>query len=283
MCLSSGQMLRKSAKALPKDARRVPSLRGPVAEMRSPDKAASVSAPDASASSQPDLSATLEQLFQSSEDAPGQSSVSHMPVVQALPSADESIDIDIDIDIDIHTSQVPTTPVPTELFSELLDALEESQQADQGLANFNADNPTQDGWHLAEDVALELLTPGRTMANNINECLKQLDSLDGFVGAALANSESGMALGKHSVANFNLDVAAAVNSEVVKAKYKAIRSLKLNDKIEDILISLGTQYHLLRPTRPRPNLFFYLVLDRRSSNLALARMALEDAETNLSI
>lgn len=211
---------------------------------------------------------------------------------EELPSAPEfKFDIELPEQDELWCDDVPTPQYPGEVLDELISeftgtttthtqlAPERLEKAPSILGADTGDNRGLSGSptiHLTEKENPE-------MAHNINECLKKLGSLDGFVGAALANSESGMALGKHSVANFNLDVAAAVNSEVVKAKYKAIRSLKLNDKIEDILISLGTQYHLLRPTRQRPNLFFYLVLDRRSSNLALARMALEDAEANLSI
>ncbi|MEL6178077.1 MAG: hypothetical protein AAFS10_03945 [Myxococcota bacterium] len=122
------------------------------------------------------------------------------------------------------------------------------------------------------------------MSNNIHQVLASLSQLDGFDGVALVNSESGMVLGRAGGGGkVNLDIAAAVNTEVVKAKRKAIQRLKLGDDIEDILITLDSQYHLIRPSKLRSQLFFYLVLDRVRANLALARMSLEEVEGELKL
>ena len=60
-------------------------------------------------------------------------------------------------------------------------------------------------------------------------------------------------------------------------------NLGLKDGIEDILITLGKQYHIIRPLRGRPALFFYLVLDRVRANLAMARIGLADVEKDLQV
>lgn len=118
---------------------------------------------------------------------------------------------------------------------------------------------------------------------NINPTLEKLQSIDGFVGACIVDSESGMTLGLLGGNGMNLEVAAAGNTEVVRAKRKTMKNLNLRDEIEDILITLNKQYHLIRPTRARPGVFFYLALERSRSNLAMARMTLADVEKDLAI
>lgn len=120
------------------------------------------------------------------------------------------------------------------------------------------------------------------MANNVNQSLEELMAVEGAMAVALVDSNSGMALGATG-SGVNLEVAAAGNSEVVKSKQKVMGSLGLKDKIEDILISLGQQYHLIRPLVSHPNLFFYLVLNRTGSNLAMARFKLSDVESRVEV
>ena len=111
--------------------------------------------------------------------------------------------------------------------------------------------------------------------------LAQLHSLAGFVGAALVDSDSGMALGMTGGTELNLELAAAGNTEVVRAKRRIAEQLGLNDTIEDILITLSKQYHLLRPLESNGALFLYVVLDRAKANLAMARHELKAFEKTL--
>lgn len=107
---------------------------------------------------------------------------------------------------------------------------------------------------------------------------------DGALGAAIVDWTTGLTLGEVSnTGMFNIKMAAASNSQVVKAKLRVIKDLGLNDSIEDILITLGSQYHLIRPIRKDPRLFFYLALRSDHGNLGLARYKLESIENHLEV
>jgi len=101
--------------------------------------------------------------------------------------------------------------------------------------------------------------------------MRPLAHLGGYMGACLVDVDSGMCIAKDGGSDIDLEKAAACNADVVKAKRRAIATLGLADDIEDILISLHEQYHLIRPLRQKPNLFLYLVLRRAYANLAYAR------------
>ncbi len=122
---------------------------------------------------------------------------------------------------------------------------------------------------------------------NIEAALKEAMNIDGAVGACLVDWESGMSLGAAGGGKYlDLDVAAAGNTEVIRAKMRTMESLRLDDNIEDILITLSKQYHLirlLRNSRNEQGLFLYLVLDRTRANLALARHALKRIEADITL
>ena len=123
----------------------------------------------------------------------------------------------------------------------------------------------------------------RNMAT-AKESLSKLDTLDGFIGAALVDSESGMLLAQEGGSPLlNIEIAGAANTEVVRAKRRAIKNLGLKDEIEDILISLTKQYHIIRPLRSKGSLFFYLALDRSRANLAMARITVADVGKDLQV
>ncbi|MET8777566.1 hypothetical protein AB0H49_12605 [Nocardia sp. NPDC050713] len=121
---------------------------------------------------------------------------------------------------------------------------------------------------------------------NLDLALKDMMVIDGAVGAAVVDYNSGMALGMlGSSKSLDLQVAAAGNTEVVRAKLRTMEQLGLNDDIEDILITLSGQYHIIRPMTGRKSkgLFLYLALDRGRANLALARHHLRGIEEDLEV
>lgn len=119
---------------------------------------------------------------------------------------------------------------------------------------------------------------------NVKDSLDKVMQTDGALGACVVDSSSGMMLGAVGGSPaFNVEVAAAGNTEVVRAKRKTMRSLNLDDAIEDILITLGKQYHIIRLCANNDALFMYVVLDKSRANLAMARIRLADIEKNMEI
>jgi len=112
---------------------------------------------------------------------------------------------------------------------------------------------------------------------SINESLESLLTVDGAMAAAVVDSSSGMLLGGAG-SGIDLELAAAGNTEVVRAKLKTAKSLGLADAIEDILITLSSQIHIIRPLASDRDVFIYFVLDRAKANLALARMKTREVE-----
>ncbi len=121
---------------------------------------------------------------------------------------------------------------------------------------------------------------------DIDTALKEAMEIDGALGVSLVDYESGMALGSLGGGKYlNLEVASAGNTEVIRAKMRTLESLGLKDTIDDILITLGRQYHLIRLVRgdSHSGLFIYLALDKAKANLALARHHLKRIENELNV
>jgi hypothetical protein len=116
--------------------------------------------------------------------------------------------------------------------------------------------------------------------------LKDAMQIEGAVGVALVDYTSGMALGSAGGnRDLDMDVAAAGNTDVIRAKLRAMEMLKIKEPIEDILVTLGVQYHLIRPVTGRngKGLFLYLVLQKSRANLAMARRQLRLIEETLDL
>ena len=116
--------------------------------------------------------------------------------------------------------------------------------------------------------------------------LKAIMSIAGAIGAAVVDSTSGMTLGVAGGGPaFDPTIAAAGNTDVIRAKMRTVEMLNLPDGIEDILITLDSQYHLIRPltSRAGKGLFLYVALSRKQANLALARHQLRQIDEALEL
>ncbi|WP_413797379.1 hypothetical protein [Streptomyces iranensis] len=129
----------------------------------------------------------------------------------------------------------------------------------------------------------------------IDECLLEAMTVNGARGAALIEWTSGLALGMvGEVRDEDPEATAAETAELARmaAEQRAFAALGPgSDKsgahpdeadgepaVEDVIVTTRTCYHLLRfvDTAFDSGVFFYLWLDRREGNLALARIRLRD-------
>lgn len=98
--------------------------------------------------------------------------------------------------------------------------------------------------------------------------------VSGVIACSAVDLESGMTLAaKSNQQDFDLAVASAYNSELVKQKMKIMKALNLKSTLEDILLTLSDQIHVIRML-PGGKGFLYLAADRSSTNVAILRSAL---------
>jgi hypothetical protein len=122
-----------------------------------------------------------------------------------------------------------------------------------------------------------------TRTLDVQEALRKMMDIDGAVGATIVDFESGVTLGTVGGGTLDMELAGAGTTNVVRSNRSTFRDLGLNQDVEDILISLETQYHLVRMCERHPGLFMYLVIDRREGTLALARRSIDAIDKQLEL
>lgn len=122
-----------------------------------------------------------------------------------------------------------------------------------------------------------------TQTLDIQDSLEEIMNIDGAIGAAIVDYENGMTLGTIGGRNLDMELAGAGNTEVVRAKKNIIHDLDIEEEIEDILISLDDQYHLIRMCENHEDVFIYLAIDRSEGNLGLARRSIDKIDAQLEL
>ena len=106
--------------------------------------------------------------------------------------------------------------------------------------------------------------------------------VNGVIATAAVDLESGMTLAtKTNRPEFDLAAASAYNSELVKQKMKIMKTLNLKCALEDMLITLSDQFHLIK-FLPGGTTFLYLAAERSSTNLAILRISVNKHAQALS-
>jgi predicted regulator of Ras-like GTPase activity (Roadblock/LC7/MglB family) len=120
-------------------------------------------------------------------------------------------------------------------------------------------------------------------ALTVKEALDEIRNIDGAIGAAIVDYESGMTLGTDGGRNLDMELAGAGTTEVVRSKKNIIHDLGIDDRIEDLLISLESQYHLIRMCERHEDIFIYTVINRSQGNLGLARRKIDKIDRRLEL
>jgi hypothetical protein len=118
---------------------------------------------------------------------------------------------------------------------------------------------------------------------DVQDALDEIMEIDGAIGGAIVDYNSGMTLGTIGGRDLDMELAGAGNTEVVRSKKNIVHDLGLDEEIEDILISLESQYHLIRMSEKHGDVFVYLAIDRSEGNLGLARRSIDQIVDRLTL
>lgn len=100
-------------------------------------------------------------------------------------------------------------------------------------------------------------------------------NVSGFIAVAVTEIKTGMSYCSLSVdPSFDPELASAYNLEVIKAKFAAVKALGLTQKIDDVLITLSTQIHII-DVSDNGEYFVYLAVDSSKANLGMTRAILK--------
>lgn len=110
--------------------------------------------------------------------------------------------------------------------------------------------------------------------------LQELMLLDGLVFAALVDINTGQVIASEGRGP-DIDRAAAAAAEVLSVHRRTLRLMghwRPNDPVDEVLVTAGSRYHILRTLQAHPDLFILAVLDKLRSNLAMTRFRIMEAQ-----
>ncbi len=108
-------------------------------------------------------------------------------------------------------------------------------------------------------------------------------NIPGYIACAISEIKSGICYYSHSsVKTFDPELAASFNLEVVKAKMNAISIMELNMSIDNIMITLDSQIHIIEIS-PKSDYFIYLAVDSAKGNLGMTKSLLNKYKQEINI
>ncbi|MEY4907238.1 MAG: hypothetical protein RL260_956 [Pseudomonadota bacterium] len=182
----------------------------------------------------------------------------------------------------LHTTPAAVTPPPGSAPMPLSDASQPgftatppARQSTLFVAPPEAATADADPEPDTSEPGRQPLHPRRALA-----VLDELTVLDGLIFVALVDGNTGVV--KASPARGpDIDRAAMAAAEIWKTHRRTLRQLghsRPGDPLEEILVTAGSRYHILRTLRAHPDLFILAVLDKLRSNLAMTRYRIMEAQ-----
>jgi len=124
------------------------------------------------------------------------------------------------------------------------------------------------------------------MSISIENALNNIAKLDGFVGTALVDAETGAIFNTKKnpeYPDFDLELSATADAKAMREKVKSIQSLGLGNTLENIQIALTHQYHLICPLPNVNSVFIYCILDRSKADLTKAKELMMGAALQINL
>lgn len=114
------------------------------------------------------------------------------------------------------------------------------------------------------------------MSNFLDQFIEEMKSnVPGYIAVTVTEVSTGVCYVSHSEKkDFDPEIASAYNLEVVKAKQSAIKALGLKSNIQDILITITDQIHIIDLSE-NGEYFIYLAVDSTKANLGMTRALLK--------
>lgn len=119
----------------------------------------------------------------------------------------------------------------------------------------------------------------RVMSTHVSDAA----NICGFIGALLVDSESGLVLVAKGDSTIDLPVVTAFGIQIVEVMLQHLGARGLNERVEEVLVTLGQQIHLIRPIAMAPGVLFHVCLDKKATRLGMARVQVKRIEEGLVV
>ena len=113
--------------------------------------------------------------------------------------------------------------------------------------------------------------------------LATLRSLDGLLGCAVADVNTGLTLAweRGPDASIDMEFATAGGARLLRVHRQSARAMGLVARIDEIMTSAGPRQQIIRTVKRHPDLFLLVLFNRHRTRLGLARLKMMGAERML--